>query len=154
MAGVNLSRHTLRGRWADAPSSILKFTNLKRREDKVRSIGHGTSSPVNPEVAIARANGLQPAAGTVIIGCNASGVATFCVHFLRTGYHIDLERYGNKGRARFTPGTSAAVHQPRLLRVQPKLQRRERPPWNAGRLRRAETGSLPGPVRGLPFQRG
>lgn len=52
----------LRGRWSDGPSFLSEFKNLVRWEDKVRDIGHGTSSPMRPEEAIKRAKDFEPIA--------------------------------------------------------------------------------------------
>ena len=52
----------LRGRWTDGPSFLSEFTDLVRWEENIQSIGHGTSSSMEPEEAIRRARDLQPVA--------------------------------------------------------------------------------------------
>ncbi|MEM1306556.1 MAG: glutathione S-transferase family protein [Pseudomonadota bacterium] len=51
----------MRGRWDGGPAMLSAFNNLSGWEDRVRAIGHGTSSAMAPEDAIARAAGCEPA---------------------------------------------------------------------------------------------
>ncbi len=51
----------IRGRWGGGPSMLSEFPELVRWEDNVRAIGHGSSSPMAAEDAIARAHALEPA---------------------------------------------------------------------------------------------
>ncbi|MCO4846965.1 MAG: glutathione S-transferase family protein [Yoonia sp.] len=64
----------LRGRWADGPSFLSEFADLVRWEDNVRAIGHGTSSTMQPEDAIARAKDMQPAANTGVAAHEPQGL--------------------------------------------------------------------------------
>ncbi|MGB7242517.1 MAG: glutathione S-transferase family protein [Sulfitobacter sp.] len=48
----------LRGRWSNGPSFLSEFADLVRWEDNVRAIGHGTSTTMSPDEAIARAKDL------------------------------------------------------------------------------------------------
>lgn len=54
----------IRGRWAGGPSMLSEFSNLVRWENDVRALGHGTTSSMSPEDAIARAKSLEPIAET------------------------------------------------------------------------------------------
>ena len=44
----------LRGRWADGPQMLSEFPELVRWETNVRDLGHGTSTAMTPEDALAR----------------------------------------------------------------------------------------------------
>lgn len=57
----------VRGRWAGGAAMLAEFPELVRWETNVRNLGHGTSTDMSPEDAIARAAALEPTA--------ASGVA-------------------------------------------------------------------------------
>lgn len=57
----------VRGRWAGGAAMLAEFPEIVRWETNVREFGHGTSTDMSPEDAIARAAALEPAA--------ASGVA-------------------------------------------------------------------------------
>jgi len=50
----------IRGRWDGGPAMLSEFPELVRWEDNLRAIGHGTSIPMQPEDAIARAKSMQP----------------------------------------------------------------------------------------------
>lgn len=65
----------LRGRWADGPSFLSEFTNLERWEDKVRAIGHGTSTPMDPQDAISRAKDLTPIAASNVAANEPQGLS-------------------------------------------------------------------------------
>ena len=79
----------LRGRWADGPSFLSEFAELVRWEDNVREIGHGTSSSMNPEEAIARAKGLGP--------ITKSGVAAHEPQGLEVGMAVTISPDVNGG---------------------------------------------------------
>jgi glutathione S-transferase len=64
----------LRGRWSDGPSFLSEFTNLVRWEENVAAIGHGTSSLMQGEDAIARAKGLEPIAPSGIAAHEPQGL--------------------------------------------------------------------------------
>ena len=64
----------LRGRWADGPSFLFEFTHLLRWEENVSKIGHGTSSAMSPEEAIARAKELEPIAMTHVAAHEPQGL--------------------------------------------------------------------------------
>lgn len=51
----------IRGRWSGGPSMLSEFPDLVRWEDNVRAIGHGSSSPMKAEDAIAIAKASEPA---------------------------------------------------------------------------------------------
>jgi len=50
----------VRGRWSGGPTMLSEFPNLVRWEENVRAIGHGTSSAMRSEDAIARAKASEP----------------------------------------------------------------------------------------------
>lgn len=52
----------IRGRWDKGPAFLSEFANLERWEDKLRAIGHGTSTPMTPQEAIDRAGAFEPVA--------------------------------------------------------------------------------------------
>jgi len=64
----------LRGRWSDGPSFLSEFPDLVRWEDNVRSIGHGTSSDMSPEEAIARARDLESISETGVAAHDPQGL--------------------------------------------------------------------------------
>ena len=64
----------LRGRWSDGPSFLSEFTNLVRWEDNVRAIGHGSSSQMDAQEAIARAKNLDPIAPTGVASHEPQGL--------------------------------------------------------------------------------
>lgn len=51
----------IRGRWSGGAAMLSEFPDLVRWEDSVRAIGHGTSSVMSAEDAIARAKTNEPA---------------------------------------------------------------------------------------------
>jgi len=51
----------IRGRWSGGPAMLSEFPDLVRWEDNLRAIGHGTSSAMSAEDAIARAKSMEPA---------------------------------------------------------------------------------------------
>lgn len=51
----------IRGRWSGGPAMLSDFPDLVRWEDNVRAIGHGTSSAMSAEDAVARAKSIEPA---------------------------------------------------------------------------------------------
>jgi glutathione S-transferase len=65
----------LRGRWAEGPSFLSEFQALVRWEDNIRAIGHGTSSTMDPQDAIARAKDLEPTAKTGVAPHDPQGLA-------------------------------------------------------------------------------
>lgn len=50
----------IRGRWSGGPAMLSEFPDLVRWEENVRAIGHGTSSAMRAEDAIARAKTYDP----------------------------------------------------------------------------------------------
>jgi len=52
----------IRGRWAGGESMLSEFPGLVRWEDKVRALGHGRSSALTAEEALARAKSLESTA--------------------------------------------------------------------------------------------
>jgi len=51
----------IRGRWSGGPAMLSEFPDLVRWEDNVRAIGHGESSSMRAEDAVARAKSIEPA---------------------------------------------------------------------------------------------
>lgn len=51
----------IRGRWSGGPTMLSEFPDLVRWEENVRAIGHGNSSAMKAEDAIARAKTNEPA---------------------------------------------------------------------------------------------
>ncbi len=64
----------LRGRWSDGPSFLSEFTHLLRWEDNVRAVGHGTSSVMSPEEAIASAKKQTSIAQTGVAARDPQGL--------------------------------------------------------------------------------
>ena len=64
----------IRGRWAGGPSMLSEFPDLVRWEDNVRALGHGTSSPMSGEEAIALAKDVAPASDTFIAPHDPQGL--------------------------------------------------------------------------------
>ena len=64
----------LRGRWDGGPSMLSEFPDLVRWEDNVRSLGHGPSTSMSPEDAIARAKSLAPASKTGVAANDPQGL--------------------------------------------------------------------------------
>lgn len=54
----------IRGRWGGGPAMLSEFPGLLRWEANVSALGHGTSSSMSAEQALARAKELQPMAST------------------------------------------------------------------------------------------
>ncbi|MEO9825564.1 MAG: glutathione S-transferase family protein [Paracoccaceae bacterium] len=79
----------LRGRWAGGSSFFSEFPNMVRWEDNVRNLGHGTSSPMEPADAIARAKSLDP--------LDASGVAANEPQGLAVGHSVSVSPDVNGG---------------------------------------------------------
>lgn len=52
----------MRGRWDGAPMMLSEFPALERWEGNIQNVGHGTSSEMSPEDAIARAKACNPVA--------------------------------------------------------------------------------------------
>jgi glutathione S-transferase len=50
----------IRGRWSGGPSMLSEFPDLVRWEDNVRAIGHGKSTSLSAEDALARAKAMEP----------------------------------------------------------------------------------------------
>lgn len=50
----------IRGRWDGGPAMLAEFPDLVRWEENVRKLGHGPSTSMSPEEAIARAKVLEP----------------------------------------------------------------------------------------------
>ncbi len=50
----------IRGRWDGGPSMLSEFPDLVRWEENVRKLGHGPSTSMSPEDALARAKSLEP----------------------------------------------------------------------------------------------
>jgi glutathione S-transferase len=65
----------LRGRWGQGPSFLSEFAALVRWEENIRALGHGTSSAMTPEDAIARAKGLEPLAEAGVAPHDPQGLA-------------------------------------------------------------------------------
>lgn len=72
----------MRGRWDGGPSMLSEFPALLRWEDSVRALGHGSSSAMSPEEAIACAKRLEPVA--------TAGVAPHDPQDLRVGQHVSI----------------------------------------------------------------
>ncbi|OUS33589.1 glutathione S-transferase [Rhodobacterales bacterium 56_14_T64] len=51
----------IRGRWSGGPTMLSEFPDLVRWEDNVRAMGHGTSSTMSAEEALALAKSTEPA---------------------------------------------------------------------------------------------
>ena len=64
----------LRGRWAEGPSFLSEFKDLVRWEENVREVGHGTSTPMDPQDAISLAKGLEPIAPTGVAAHEPQGL--------------------------------------------------------------------------------
>lgn len=65
----------LRGRWSDGPSFLSEFTHLVRWEQNILKLGHGISSEMSPEDAIARAKSSEPIAETGVASHDPQGLA-------------------------------------------------------------------------------
>ncbi|MFQ3347842.1 MAG: glutathione S-transferase [Paracoccaceae bacterium] len=50
----------LRGRWDQGPTFLNQFSNLNRWEDAVKAIGHGQSTPISGQEALAIATAASP----------------------------------------------------------------------------------------------
>ena len=50
----------VRGRWDGGPSLLSEFLELVRWEERVRAIGHGETSDMDPREAITRARNMEP----------------------------------------------------------------------------------------------
>lgn len=64
----------LRGRWVDGPQMLSEFPELVRWETNVRELGHGTSSAMTPEQALARAAESEPVADTGVAPNDPQGL--------------------------------------------------------------------------------
>jgi glutathione S-transferase len=64
----------IRGRWSGGPSMLSEFSALERWEANVEAIGHGSSSPMTSDEAIARAKGLDPASPTGVAPHDPQGL--------------------------------------------------------------------------------
>ena len=64
----------LRGRWSDGPSFLSEFTHLLRWEQNVLGLGHGTSSAMSSEDAIARAKACESMAATGVAARDPQGL--------------------------------------------------------------------------------
>lgn len=64
----------IRGRWVGGPAMLSEFPNLVHWEDNVRAIGHGTSSGMTGEEAIAMARNAEPATDTFITPHDPQGL--------------------------------------------------------------------------------
>lgn len=64
----------IRGRWSGGPSMLSEFPDLVRWEDNLRAMGHGTSSPMSAEDAIARAKTCAPAAPSGVAANDPQGL--------------------------------------------------------------------------------
>ena len=66
----------LRGRWDGGPSLLSEFPNLERWENSVNAIGHGTSTALTPEDALALAKNSEPATVSQPPGNDPQGLKT------------------------------------------------------------------------------
>lgn len=64
----------VRGRWAGGPSLLSEFKHLERWENAARAIGHGTSEPMDPQDAIARAQACEPIGATGVAAHDPQGL--------------------------------------------------------------------------------
>ena len=64
----------LRGRWAGGPAVLSEFPHLERWENNTENLGHGVSSPLNPEDAIAIAQSTAPNSSTSIADNEPQGL--------------------------------------------------------------------------------
>jgi glutathione S-transferase len=64
----------LRGRWDGGPTLLSEFPDLVRWETNVRSIGHGESSEMSPQDAIAAASAATPASPTGVASGDPQGL--------------------------------------------------------------------------------
>lgn len=65
----------LRGRWDGGASMLSEFPHLIRWEDNVRALGHGPSTAMSPEDALARAKSCAPTAETHVAPNDPQGLA-------------------------------------------------------------------------------
>jgi hypothetical protein len=79
----------MRERWAGGPAFLSEFPHLLQWEDNVRAIGHGTSTDMTPEAAIARAKAMEPRA--------ASGVTPHDPQGLTVGQAVTISPDVNGG---------------------------------------------------------
>jgi glutathione S-transferase len=67
----------------EVPPYLSEFPNLVRWEDAIRALGHGTTTSVSAEDAIARTKGLEPIAESGVAPKNPQGLtvgASVTVH--------------------------------------------------------------------------
>lgn len=72
----------IRGRWDGGAAMLSEFANLERWEANVRNLGHGTSTPMNPQDAITLAKDLEPV--------GPSGVANYEPQNIRLGTAVTV----------------------------------------------------------------
>lgn len=72
----------IRGRWAGGPEFLSGFEMLEQWETRVREIGHGTASAMDPDDAIARAAACEPT--------GVSGVAPAEPQGLKVGMTVEV----------------------------------------------------------------
>ncbi len=64
----------VRGRWDGGPSMLSEFEHLVRWEDSVRALGHGTSTDLAPEDALAIAQSSESVAESGVVGNDPQGL--------------------------------------------------------------------------------
>jgi glutathione S-transferase len=64
----------IRGRWSGGPSLMSEFPELERWENNVRALGHGTTTPMSADAAIARALELNPASDIGVAANDPQGL--------------------------------------------------------------------------------
>lgn len=72
----------IRGRWDGGPAMLSEFSDLVRWEENVRTLGHGTSTPLDPQEAIEIAKGLAPS--------SPSGVADYEPQDIQVGTTVTV----------------------------------------------------------------
>jgi len=97
----------VRGRWAGGPAMLSEFSDLVRWEENVRALGHGTSSAMSGEDAIALAKVNKPT--------SAAGVAPHDPQELQVGTlvkvnpDVDGGEQPVEGRVRYADADTIAI---------------------------------------------
>lgn len=97
----------IRGRWTGGAALLSQFPMLESWETKVRNIGHGKASEMDPDDAIARARACEPA--------SATGVAAGDPQGLEVGMNVDVNpdvdggEQATRGVVRFADAETISV---------------------------------------------
>jgi len=97
----------LRGRWDQGATFLAQFPHLSSWEDRVRDMGHGTSTDMSPEDAIARATSCEPS--------TAKGVALHDPQGLAVGMAVVVAPDVDGGEQPVAGAVRAANHETIVL---------------------------------------